>query len=66
MVAHIQSVHGIKMPYLCLFCDSKFNEKFNLQKISKSSWSKNLPNQCLLCDSKFREKKYDKTHINGS
>lgn len=28
-------------------------------KISKSSWSKNLPNQCLLCDSKFR-------YLNGS
>ena len=28
MTAHIQIVHGVKMPYLCLFYDSEFNEKF--------------------------------------
>ena len=31
MAAHIQIVLGVKMPYLSLLCDSKFNENFKWQ-----------------------------------
>ena len=47
MTAHIQIVHGVKMPYLCLFCDSSLKEKLIwqntfkkfLEQKSSFSWS---------------------------
>ena len=64
-------VHGIKMSYLCLFCDSKINEKIQLSiKLTikdffckKSVHEGKNSFKCNICSASFTEKPLLISHI---